>query len=378
MASSPVLDLEPMLQAIAEDNASGVDLREDPSPVSSYYQIKDARNAARADERQGLFGGVIQHTEAERWRPIVQMAPKVIGAEAKDLEIASFLIEALARTDGFAGLRDGFRLARELVERFWDDVHPMPDEYGMETRVAPLSGLNGSGGQGVLLSPIARIPLTQSADHGPFATWNIDQAIEIDRLDSAKKAERIGSGGADMEEVRQAVSGTPVEFFVQTLEDIDEAIAEWNALGAALEERAGSDSPSTSNVREALESARGRIRHIAEGVLPVAMDEPEPAADAPAEADAQPGAAPAAAAAPARAPGEVATREEALKAMAQIAEFFRRTEPHSPIPFLLERAVRWGRTPLPDLLAELIPDQGARTTFNTLTGVQSPDASGDA
>ena len=56
----------------------------------------------------------------------------------------------------------------------------------------------------------------------------------------------------------------------------------------------------------------------------------------------------------------VPSREHALIMLQEIAEFFRRTEPHSPLAYTLEQAVRWGRTPLPKLLEELIPDPGGR------------------
>jgi len=376
MASPPTLDLESLLQPISEASPTGTDLRDDSSPTSPYYEVKDVAKSARSDERRGLFDGVIGSTEADAWRSILDLGPKILIERSKDLEIASLMIEALARTHGFAGLRDGFRLARELVERFWDDLYPRPDEYGMETRVAPIAGLNGSGGPGVLVSPIARIAITAgSGDVGPFATWNVDQAVEIERLDSDKKAERIAAGGSDMEKIRQDIAATDSEFLGTMQGDIEEAIEEWKLLRAALEERAGSNAPPTSNVRGVLDSALGRLRHIAADRMPVAP-EPEPAVGSIEAGGAENGAAPAAGA-PTAAVGPIADREQAFKTLNQIADFFRRTEPHSPIPYLLERAVRWGRTPLPELLAELIPDQNARNMFNSLTGVDPTDPQKD-
>ena len=66
------------------------------------------------------------------------------------------------------------------------------------------------------------------------------------------------------------------------------------------------------------------------------------------------------------------TREEAFRALLQVAEFFKRTEPHSPISYGLEQAVRWGRMPLPDLWAELIPEESARLQLFKLVGIQPP------
>ncbi|MEM1452968.1 MAG: type VI secretion system protein TssA [Planctomycetota bacterium] len=372
MASPPALELDALLLPISESSPTGTDQREDASPTSPFRDARSTAKDARAAERHGQLPPVVGQDEAERWRPILDLGAQVLKEQSKDLEVAALMIEALARTNGFAGLRDGFRLARELVERFWDQLHPMPDEYGLETRVAPLAGLNGSGGNGVLIQPIARIALVPSAgDVGPFAAWSIDQAVEIERLEPDKKTERLGAGGTDIEKVRQAVASTDSEVFGTLQEDLLAAIEEWKLLRAALDERAESHSPPTSNVRSALDNALGRLRHVAGDRMPA---EPEPApeggeaAENGAAPDAPAGGAPGAAAAAA---GQVADREQAFRALNQIADFFRRSEPHSPIPYLLERAVRWGRTPLHELLPELIQDPNARTMFNSLTGVDS-------
>ena len=64
-----------------------------------------------------------------------------------------------------------------------------------------------------------------------------------------------------------------------------------------------------------------------------------------------------------------------LIALKAVADFFRRSEPHSPLPFALEQAVRWGQMPLPQLLRELIPDEGARHNLFKLTGIpEEPSA----
>lgn len=361
MASAPALDLESLLQPIAGESPTGLDPREDSSGISPYYTVKDGRKAARDDERQGLFGGVIAGQEIEKWRPVTQSGTTLLKDLAKDLEIAAFITEALTRTHSFGGLRDGFDLMRGLVENFWDGLHPMPDEYGMETRVAPLEGLNGP----VLQSPIARIPITQGSDKGPFATWNVDQALELDRMDAASKKSRIESGATQMEDIRQAAAQTKPEFFIQLMEDITGALESWKGLSDALQEKAGADAPGTTAVREALEATQARLRFIAGAVL--ADSEPVPDEQT-AESGDDSGSG--AAAPSAKAGGPIGDREQAFKALDQAADFFRRTEPHSPIPFLLDRAVRYGRMPLTELLAELIPDAGARTTFNALTGVE--------
>jgi type VI secretion system protein ImpA len=70
--------------------------------------------------------------------------------------------------------------------------------------------------------------------------------------------------------------------------------------------------------------------------------------------------------------GRLVTRDDALNALLQVADYFRRTEPHSPVSYSLEQAVRWGRMSLPELLAELIPDEAARTQLSLRAGIPKP------
>src|SRR6516164_1413622 len=110
MASPDTLNFARLLAPLPGPNPTGVDLRADLSPGSVYYALRDARFAKLLAET--AWGA------APDWRPILRQGVAVLTVQAKDLEIVSYVIEALARLYGFAGLRDGFRLARELIVRY--------------------------------------------------------------------------------------------------------------------------------------------------------------------------------------------------------------------------------------------------------------------
>jgi len=92
------------------------------------------------------------------------------------------------------------------------------------------------------------------------------------------------------------------------------------------------------------------------------------AAPAPAEEAAAAAAEAKPAAAPAPAPrGPIASRADALRALAEAAEYFRKHEPHSPIAALVTRAVRWGSMPFEQVLREVVQDDAAlNRVWNTL------------
>mgnify|MGYP006179427065 CR=1 FL=1 len=62
-------------------------------------------------------------------------------------------------------------------------------------------------------------------------------------------------------------------------------------------------------------------------------------------------------------------RAEALRQLQMVADFFRRTEPHSPVAYLLERAVLWANMPLEQFLAELIRDEGTLSSIRERVGL---------
>jgi type VI secretion system protein ImpA len=59
----------------------------------------------------------------------------------------------------------------------------------------------------------------------------------------------------------------------------------------------------------------------------------------------------------ATASGAIQNRQDALKRLSDIADFFRKTEPHSPISYLVQRAVKWGNMPLENWLQDVIKDE---------------------
>jgi type VI secretion system protein ImpA len=65
----------------------------------------------------------------------------------------------------------------------------------------------------------------------------------------------------------------------------------------------------------------------------------------------------------------IETRRQAIETLTRVADFFRRTEPHSPISYGIDQVVRWGRMSLPELLVELVSDKSAREEIFKRAGI---------
>jgi type VI secretion system protein ImpA len=368
MPSPSTLDFESLLQAISEEAPCGVALKEGPATAPIYYQVKDAREAARAAERAGARGEDEGGPAAQKpdWRLVVKLASDAIRDKSKDLWIAVWLLEGLVRLHGFAGLRDGFQLVRELCERYFDCIHPRPDDDGVATTVAQLAGLNGEGAEGALIAPIAAIPLTQGTSVGPLTGRDYADAEGIARTaDPDARAKRIAQGATTLQMFETAASETSREFFLELRKDILAAIAEFDKLTTVLAEKCGMDrhgysaAPPSSKIAAALADSLARLQAIGGSVF---VDSPPQGGDDTQETSGY--------SASTASRGNISGREDAFQQLMRVAEFFRRTEPHSPVSYALEQAVRWGRMPLPELIRELVADDSVRRDLFRRTGMK--------
>lgn len=369
MSLSDIIDLDRLLSPISDDEPSGPDLRVDASPSSSYHKVKAARAAARAAERNSIHDGDSSDAD-EHWRLIIDLAPDIIATRSKDLEVATWLTEALLRQYGFQGVRAAFSLIKGLIENFWDGLHPMPDEDGMETRTSPLAGLNGEGSEGVLIAPLRKTPITEGYEPAPFCLWQYQQALEADRApDEESRSERVAKLGFSVADIDKAVNESSSDFFAVQIAAIQDAIDAYRGISDLLDQHCGlDDAPPTRAIIDVLEDCGRAISHIAQNKLPQG-ENPEASSDESGDIQhSETSAAPSP-----RAAGPISSREDAFKQLSEISNFFLKTEPHSPIAYVLEKAVRWGRMSLDELIVELIPDDSSRRHFGELTGVKNHD-----
>jgi type VI secretion system protein ImpA len=247
-----------------------------------------------------------------------------------------------------------------LVERHWDGLFPMPEEGDLEIRVAAVAGLSGQGADGTLMQPLRKVVLFRRPDGSPFSLWQYQAAVELSGItDPARRAQRIDSGVLPFEEVEKEARAAGATHWAAQRELITKTLASWKEMERAFDEKAGQASPAANRVRDLLEFVSETCRRFA----------PPDATDGAAEmtsATAEDGSAVVAT------PGSITGREQALRQLTEIAGWFKRNEPSSPIGFTLDEAVRRARLSWPDLVAELVSDETARHTLLTTAGIKPP------
>jgi type VI secretion system protein ImpA len=359
------VDLETLLSPIGADMPTGTDVRTDFSPTSNYFRLRDARAEARAAERAAETSAD-GDASADGWRTVRTLAVKILSEQAKDLEVAAWLTEALVRSNGLAGLAAGAELIGGLVERYWDQLFPMPDEDGMETRVAPITGLNGQGGDGTLSQPLFKLPLFKDGNGEKVMLFQYEQSAELEAIsDQARKEARLRAGVVPYDQMQSYARANPPGAYVALRRDLAAATAAWSAMATALDAAAGADSPPTRRISDTLEQI-GRI--VTRYAPAEAAAVSETADDAPAGA-----AETAEIAGPGGSVGRkrLATREDALATLAEIADYFRKTEPQSPLAYTIDDAIRRGRLSWPELIAELVNDEQVRRNILVSLGIKA-------
>jgi type VI secretion system protein ImpA len=336
MATPETVDLGALLAPIAGENPSGASLLY----AGTYDEIKDARQAG--DRSQVGTAG-----RPPDWRAVVRITTTALATQTKDLQIAAWLTEGLTNTHGFAGLRDGLRTIRSLHEAFWDTMHPAVEDGDLGFRAGAVTWMNEK-----LPTSIRTAALVDPANGTSYGWIDWKDSRDVDNLarqSPERHAAAITEGRLTGEQFDKAVAAGRRRFYEALFADATAALDECTRLEAVVGERFGREAPGLGAVHQAIEDCHDVVARI---VKEKRMLEPD-AADVGSEGA---GEAPSAGAAPRGGPVplEPGDRADAIRRLAAVAAFFRRTEPHSPVAYLVQRAVRWAEMPLEDWLQEVI------------------------
>ncbi|WP_315759961.1 ImpA family type VI secretion system protein [Sphingomonas sp. Y38-1Y] len=324
------MDVEQLLAPVSADDRVGPDLAYD-----------NDRQLIEAAFDQAAEGG--DAAEGVDWRDTLRRSEAQL-ARTKDLWLASYIVRAGARLGDLNAVRDGTRVMAGLFEGYWDDVHPQLDEYGFPGRKAPCESLTRIG---EFLGPLRRTVLIEHPRLGRYTGEDIERfAVEGDA------AEGYGMFRRAVEELDTAVIAEAVD----ALDQIRESI---RAADRVLTEHAGSDDTGTNfqPTYDAIEALRRAILPYA-GVLadPVAASEesadwyadigddwstPTPSAAEPSGGG--------------KAGGRVDNRDDVIRSIDAIIDYYSRRESSSPIPVALRRIRAWVPMDFLELMKDIAP-----------------------
>jgi type VI secretion system protein ImpA len=284
-----MLIISELLLPISAEKSCGEDL-------SFSGEVDEIARARVHDDPTLDQGEWIAALKEADWDFVATRCARMLERRSKDLRLAVWLAEALARTRGLRGLGNGYAVLAGLCEHYWDGLHPLADDGDYDQRIGNLFWL-------LTRTPalVKEMPMTEGAALLPDAEYCHAMLCEFERV-------------VDM--------------------------------------RLGADGPGFSSAKDALQAV---IRSVA------------PLGGAASLAAAGESGGGAVSAGPALG-GQLQNRAQALMQLRLVADFFRRTEPHSPVAYLADKAASWGDMPLHVWLRAVIKDPATISGVEELLG----------
>jgi type VI secretion system protein ImpA len=294
-----------------------------------------------------------QNPKRANWTGIVQLATQTLAGKSKDLLLAAYLTEAMLKVHSFAGLRDSLLLFRELVGKCWDRLLPAIEDGDVEVRAGPFNLLD---------DPVKGIRFPTSVRLAPLVVTKEGAFCYMDRNPpDPSMPPRVSN-----EEWDKAIRAAYVKTCQQNLEDVAQCLEHLNQLTETLRAQMGpQDAPGMTGLRPALEGCQFFLQQV---IRKAGGDSPPRTASGGGskgeavnqEKDQSPSGRPAA-----------STRAEAYRQLAQAAAVLKELEPHSPIPYLVHRAIELGSLSFPELIRALVRNAEVVAEINREMGIKS-------
>lgn len=323
-------DIEKLLAEFADGSLCGPDLEYDPQFIA-------LESTARVKPEQQI-GDTIIPAEQPDWVAVRQQAEALLS-RSKDLRIAVLLTRALVRSNNLPGLCAGLTLVLGFLERYWEQVHPVPVPDDPDDIIIRLNALAPLSDSEAMLQDVRSALVVVSGPHGRVSVRDI--LVAAGKLQPGK-----GETALSAAQIDSAIAAAAA----QDAELIDSArvcAGLVNSIYSLLSDKVGSDRATD------LRPLSGMLKTVAQACSG-ALGEP----GSPAQETAVAVGAPSLEAPPGRAlaTGEIRTSADAMRVLDSVCKFFELTEPGNPAPLLIRRAQRLINKNFVEIMQDLAPD----------------------
>jgi type VI secretion system protein ImpA len=322
----------PLCEPVSADAPCGIDL-EDTQLLASFDAFR-------------VFGSDTSVRPDVDWTGVRTQALTALS-QSRDLRLLTHLAAATLRTEGIKAFCAVLTVADFWLTQSWGLVFPRVQDDALLRKNA----LNCLADPMAIVGPLRRSPIISQRQFGTFTLRDVELARgQLEATD----ADRNVPGTAQIE---AALAATPIEELSALVRELDTARAALDSIVANMQQHAG---PQAAPDFAALAKPLTRIRkllaeHLAarSGADPQASLSAGVAPDIFGRADGTTG-------------DEVSvsadgveiikSRQEAIRAIDAAVLFFRRYEPSSPVPLLLERARRLVAKSFMEVLEDIAPE----------------------
>jgi type VI secretion system protein ImpA len=285
------------------------------------------------------------------WKDLRDLAI-AFHSRSKHLTASVILALSLLKTEGFTGLRNGLALVQRILADNWDAAYPRldPEDNNDPTeRMNILGNLVSSGDPYRFIPRLQETVIAQSPSLG---------RVKLQDILNARQPPAAPAEGQPAPLTEAQIQGIFKDSNVDALKAVHEAVAQSvetvKAIDAFLSEKVGTRGVNFDELTKSLKQVQGSVAPFI-GAPPV-------------EGEAGAEAAAGGAAKAVSVPGAINSREDVVRALERICDFYRLNEPSSPVPLILYRAQRMAKMNFMEIVTELTPD--AVTTVKVVTGPQ--------
>ncbi|MDY7560404.1 type VI secretion system protein TssA [Pseudomonas sp. 10B1] len=348
-----------LLEPLTADLPCGKSLRYEPD----LDRLRDLRREDDTSLPTGVWKSDIKRAD---WSGVEALATTLLLERSKDLMVAVWLGEAWLHKDALLGITDALALVSQLCARYPQDLHPQAEDGDQSWRVTPLDWLARRYGE--LLH--TQLPLLGDRE-GDFAGFSLFDWQQMQRKQVAvndTKAAKVAAGLAlsQQNKFNEQVRSTPLVWWLRSLAAIQLATKQLAVLESWSDLQLQELAPTYVLLQKILQSLTVLFKEFIAMHPPqiVVADLPDSASQAIVNNTSEQTVVETTAVFT-----EPRSREEAYRQLLLIADYLGRTEPHSPVPYLIKRGVEWGNKPLKELLSELISADPEARRLWTLLGV---------
>jgi type VI secretion system protein ImpA len=372
-----------LLKDIEGESTTGIYLKSDRS---TYRSLRNTFNAAQSSFRRLIETPDSSADEKlfdenqQNWLAVNNACWQTLTEKSKDVEVYCWWVMSLAFQDkAMVKISESLHCLVDFIEKFWPDIQPFlpseklrssdPEEQKkerVELQLRPLIQLLGeSTNSGLLFMPLQMMSLVAHIDHAHYFSANKNNTLAKLKVDA-----------------QQHFSDSRAET-TETIQALDLAITSLDRLDAWLKESTTSSTNIISvsflktNLIDNLQAIKflvsdcydvwplNKVENISlldvsfsdsetevqKNVLSVEKNqiidtkEVEGKSTPPSSEDTSSESLNA---------NLIIDRNHAFQELRKISNYFAKQEPHSPVSFLLEKAIRWGYMSLPELMSELV------------------------
>lgn len=352
-----------LLNPISHDNPAGEDL----SFSALFDDVREARRSDDAGLAQGAWETEIKNADWSRVRSLCETA---LRERTKDLQLASWYIEALIHLEGFSGFTLGLEFFHGLIVNYWDTCYPLVNNGDLDERAGKITWLNMQ-----LPFAVKKIPVTDNKNYGySWLQWQESRWVEnLGQKDAGAKVAAINDGKLSGELFDKAAMQSDRHFGAALTEDARRATVWLHAVIDAVDNVFGHDAPSLIDLRQTLHDCKLLIdRLYGKGAPSNEVKHEESSGIAESQAligDSSRNTI----ATSIKTVRTLNSRADAIQALRDVAQYFRVNEPHSPVALLAARAARWAEMSMEEWLATVVKDDATLGQLRELLDISAPN-----